>query len=75
MNLFELDFKSVLNKAFCALFLLSPFWALAQEDSLQYSLNNQNGGLFLNTPVQYTSEYDPFTGNYILRQQVGSISF
>ena len=65
-----------MKRAFLALIFLSSFGLFAQEDSLQYSLNqNNNGGLFLNTPVQYTAEYDPFTGNYILRQQIGNISF
>ena len=75
MNLFDFYFKPVRNRLSLAFLLLIPFLLLAQEDSLQYNIKNHNGGLYLNTPVQYAAEYDPFTGNYILRQQVGNLSF
>lgn len=68
-------YKSIRKRLSLAFLSLIPFLLLAQEDSLQYSDYNHDGGLYLNTPVQYSAEYDPFTGNYILRQQVGNLSF
>ena len=75
MNLFDFYFKIQHKKALLALLFILPFLVKAQQDSLQYPFTNQNGGLYLNTPVQYSAEYDPLTGMYILRQTVGNITF
>ena len=73
MNLF--DFY-IIRKAIAAAILIFPFVITAQiNDSLQYPFTSQNGGLYLNTPVQYSAEYDPLSGMYILRQNVGNLTF
>ncbi|MDO5655115.1 MAG: cell surface protein SprA [Flavobacteriaceae bacterium] len=64
------------RKAIFAFVLILPFVLSAQEnDSLQYPFTNQNGGLYLDSPIQYSAEYDPISGSYILRQQVGNLTF
>lgn len=45
-----------------------------QQDSLQFPFQNQNGGLYLSSPLKYEATYDPATGYYILNQKIGNIS-
>lgn len=77
MNFFNNPYNSLLKRAYLAFaLLLSSNFIFAQEnDSLQYPFTHQNGGLYLNTPVQYSVEYDATKGMYILHQQVGDLTF
>ena len=73
--MFDFYFVSRIRKAFIAFIFLLPILLSAQTDSLQYPFSNQNGGLYLNTPVEYIAEFDPVTGMYVLQPSVGGINY
>ena len=74
--MFDFYSQSLIRKAFFAAIFIYPILLFSQEiDSLQYPFTSQNGGLYLNTPVQYSAVYDPVSGMYVLRQSVGNLTF
>ncbi|MBV7441068.1 cell surface protein SprA [Weeksellaceae bacterium TAE3-ERU29] len=61
---------------FATLFLLFSNVGKAQTvDSLRYPFKKQSGGIYLESPMGYYSQYDPQTGNYILRQKIGNVVY
>lgn len=42
------------------------------QDTLKFPFNNQTGGLFLDSQITYTVEYDAIYGRYILWPTIGS---
>ncbi|MGV4529684.1 T9SS outer membrane translocon Sov/SprA [Ornithobacterium rhinotracheale] len=58
-----------------AFVLLTPQAKAQENDTLRYPFKYQSGGLYLESPMGYYSQYDPATGNYILRQKIGSLVY
>ncbi|MGI9525957.1 MAG: hypothetical protein ACR2MS_02480, partial [Weeksellaceae bacterium] len=65
-------------KALCGLFLIlaSSLVFSQEDDELLFPFQDQQtGGLYLDSPLKYNATFDALSGMYILREQVGGISY
>ncbi|MRI62536.1 cell surface protein SprA [Ornithobacterium rhinotracheale] len=70
------NIKKNIFLSFLACWILGATQLYAQEaDTLRYPFKHQSGGLYLESPMGYYSQYDPSTGNYILRQKIGTLVY
>ena len=55
--------------------LAVPADSTEKDTALPYPYNGNDGGLYLNTPSNFTTEveYDPTTGMYVVYEKIGDL--